>query len=127
MAGICPLVWNKNQKSKDYSHIKDLWRPSHADYTYTEKYGIRDFRGGGRSSARETIARVAAGAIAKQILEKAGVSINAFVAQVGDISIGDDYSELDFSYTESNPVRCPVPEKAEEMTLLIWVRGASFQ
>ena len=116
---ICILVWNKNQKSKDYSHIKDLWRPSHADFTYSAKYGERDYRGGGRSSARETIARVASGAIAKQILGQLGVTINAFVSQVGQIKVDDNYESLDFSLTESNDVRCPDPQKAEEMADLI--------
>lgn len=116
---ICFVVWNQNQKSKDYSHIKDLWRPSHADFTYEEKYGIRDYRGGGRSSARETIARVASGAIAKQILTQKNISINAYVSQVGHIAMDKAHSDIDFRLTESNPVRCPDPDKAQEMEELI--------
>ncbi|KAB8153603.1 chorismate synthase [Kordia sp. TARA_039_SRF] len=106
-------IHNTNQKSRDYSHIKETYRPSHADYVYDQKYGHRDYRGGGRSSARETASRVVAGAIAKQLL--ADIKINAFVASVGDISIDKPYHELDFSLTESNPVRCPDLEKAAEM------------
>ncbi len=108
------LIRNKDAKSKDYSHIKDKFRPSHADYTYQKKYGIRDYRGGGRSSARETAARVAAGAIAKQILEKLGIQVFAFVSGVGGIELQKPYQELDFSKTE-NIVRCPDPETAKEM------------
>jgi chorismate synthase len=106
-------IHNTNQKSHDYSHIKETYRPSHADYVYDQKYGHRDYRGGGRSSARETASRVVAGAIAKQMLSN--IKINAFVASVGDISLDKSYQELDFSLTESNPVRCPDPAKAEEM------------
>lgn len=106
-------IRNTNQKSKDYSHIKDVYRPSHADYTYDKKYGIRDYRGGGRSSARETACRVVAGAIAKQLL--ASVSINAYTSSVGDIFLEKPYQALDFSKTESNIVRCPDPEVAEKM------------
>ena len=116
---ICIVVWNKNQKSKDYGHIKDLWRPSHADYTYHEKYGVRDYKGGGRSSARETVARVASGAIAKQILTAKGVSIDAFVSQVGDIKLQKPVHEIDLSLIESNDVRCPDPDTAVEMINLI--------
>jgi len=112
---LCIIVWNKNQKSKDYSHIKELWRPSHADYTYQKKYGIRDYRGGGRSSARETIARVAAGAIAKQILKKKEISIDAFVSQVGHIAISQPFTDLDFSKIEDNIVRCPDLDTAIKM------------
>ncbi|TAI49822.1 chorismate synthase [Flagellimonas allohymeniacidonis] len=106
-------IHNTNQKSKDYSHIKDSYRPSHADYVYDKKYGFRDYRGGGRSSARETASRVVAGAIAKQLLSE--VSINAFVSQVGEIKLDRNYSELDFSQIESNPVRCPDPDTALRM------------
>ena len=106
-------IHNTNQKSKDYSHIKETYRPSHADYVYDQKYGHRDYRGGGRSSARETASRVVAGAIAKQMLSY--IKINAFVSSVGEISLDKSYQELDFSLTESNPVRCPDPEKAAEM------------
>ena len=106
-------IRNTNQKSHDYSHIKDSYRPSHADYVYDQKYGFRDYRGGGRSSARETASRVVAGAIAKQLLS--GVKINAFVAQVGDMRLEKDYKDLDLSLTESNPVRCPDTEMAAKM------------
>ena len=107
------IIENANQKSKDYSHIKDVYRPSHADYTYDKKYGVRDYRGGGRSSARETVCRVVAGAIAKQILK--GVEIYAYVSSVGDISIDTPVSALDFSKTETNIVRCPDTAVAEKM------------
>ena len=106
-------IHNTNQKSQDYSHIKDSYRPSHADYVYDQKYGFRDYRGGGRSSARETASRVVAGAIAKQFLKN--IKINAFVSQVGTICLRKDYKELDFSLIESNPVRCPDAEVAAEM------------
>ena len=106
-------IVNTNQKSKDYGHIKDTYRPSHADYTYDQKYGVRDYRGGGRSSARETACRVAAGAIAKQLL--AGIKINAFVDSVGDIRMETPYQELDFDQIESNDVRCPDPAFAKKM------------
>ncbi|WP_330441642.1 chorismate synthase [Flavobacterium sp. C4GT6] len=107
------IIPNTNQKSADYSHIKDIYRPSHADYVYEQKYGIRDYRGGGRSSARETASRVVAGAIAKQILPD--IQINAFVSSVGDIFIDKPYQALDFSLTESNPVRCPDETTAAKM------------
>ncbi len=110
-------IRNTNQKSHDYSHIKDSYRPSHADYVYDKKYGFRDYRGGGRSSARETASRVVAGAIAKQFLQ--GIDINAFVTQVGALKIDKAYQELDFSLTESNPVRCPDPETAKQMEAYI--------
>jgi chorismate synthase len=115
---ISIFIPNKDQKSKDYSHIKDKYRPSHADYTYTQKYGTRDYRGGGRSSARETAARVAAGAFAKMILATEGISIRAYVSQVGNITI-EDYNNLDISQAESNIVRCPDPVIAETMIALI--------
>ena len=107
------LIENTDQKSKDYSHIKDVYRPSHADYTYEKKYGIRDYRGGGRSSARETACWVAAGAIAKQLISE--IKINAFVSSVGNIFINKPYQELDFSNTESNAVRCPDTDTALKM------------
>ena len=110
-------IHNTNQKSHDYSHIKDSYRPSHADYVYDQKYGFRDYRGGGRSSARETASRVVAGAIAKQML--GNVKINAFVSQVGDMRLDKAYQELDLSLTESNPVRCPDPEMAAQMETYI--------
>ena len=106
-------IHNTNQKSGDYSHIKDSYRPSHADYVYDQKYGVRDYRGGGRSSARETASRVVAGAIAKQFLSS--IKINAFVSQVGELKLAKDNKDLDFSLIESNPVRCPDPETASKM------------
>ena len=118
----CPIgfiVWNKNQHSNDYENIRNLFRPSHADYTYTQKYGIRDHRGGGRSSARETISRVVAGALAKQALKQLGISITAYTSQVGDIKLEKDYHEYDFNVIETNDVRCPDVEKAQEMAELI--------
>ncbi|THF47868.1 chorismate synthase [Flavobacterium supellecticarium] len=111
------IVPNTNQKSDDYSHIKDTYRPSHADYVYEQKYGIRDYRGGGRSSARETASRVVAGAIAKQAMPE--IKINAFVSSVGDIFIDKPYQALDFSLTESNAVRCPDQATAEKMEAYI--------
>lgn len=113
------LIWNADARSKDYSHIAESYRPSHADYTYQVKYGVRDYRGGGRSSARETAARVAAGAVAKKLLARLGVSIHAYVSQVGELALEKKYGELDFSLVESNPVRCPDPETAERMAALI--------
>ena len=110
-------IHNTNQKSKDYSHIKDSYRPSHADYVYDEKYGIRDYRGGGRSSARETASRVVAGAIAKQFLNT--LSINAYVSAVGNIKLEADPATVDFAEIENNPVRCPDQAKAAEMEAYI--------
>ena len=115
---IALMIENEDQRSKDYSHIENTFRPSHADYTYQTKYGIRDHRGGGRSSARETAARVAAGAIAKLLLRKTGVEINAFVSQVGDI-IAPHYTSLDLTKTEDNIIRCPHPDTADKMIALI--------
>ncbi len=111
------LIKNNNQKPEDYSDIKSTYRPSHADYVYEKKYGIRDYRGGGRSSARETASRVVAGAIAKQIIPT--IKINAFVSSVGDIYLNKPYQELDFSKIESNSVRCPDSETATKMENLI--------
>ncbi len=113
------LIWNEDQRSKDYSHIAEKFRPSHADYTYQEKYGVRDYRGGGRSSARETAARVAAGAVAKLYLKKSGIDISAFVSQVGSLKLDKDYRGLDLSKTEENIVRCPDSKMAERMIALI--------
>jgi chorismate synthase len=113
------VIMNTDQKSKDYGHIADKFRPSHADYTYFEKYGIRDYRGGGRSSARETAARVAAGAIAKLMLRHYGISVQAYVSQVGDLKLEKSYLELNLSTTEDNIVRCPDSEMAEKMILYI--------
>ncbi|CAG0910005.1 unnamed protein product [Cyprideis torosa] len=114
------LIRNKDAKSKDYSHIKDQFRPSHADYTWHAKYDIRDYRGGGRSSARETAARVAAGAVAKLILRKLGVDIRAYVDQVGTIVCPLlDFEDLTLEKVESNPVRCPHLATAEKMETII--------
>jgi chorismate synthase len=115
---IAIVIENQDQRSKDYSHIANAFRPSHADYTYEVKYGNRDYRGGGRSSARETAARVAAGAIAKLLLQAIGVSINAFVSQVGELK-APHYTALDLSKTEDNIVRCPHPATAQKMIALI--------
>lgn len=109
------VIRNKDQHSGDYSNIKELYRPSHADYTYDQKYGIRDYRGGGRSSARETIARVVAGAIAKQLLASVGIQIQAFVSRVGEVQLVRSYQELDLNQVESNIVRCPDADTAERM------------
>ncbi len=109
------IIKNENQHPEDYNHINDVYRPSHADYTYDAKYGMRDSRGGGRSSARETASRVVAGAIAKLILKKFGVSINAYTSQIGEISLQKDYHQLDLSKIESNDVRCPDDLVAAEM------------
>lgn len=118
----CPIgfiVRNENQHSADYDALRDLFRPSHADFTYQRKYGIRDHRGGGRSSARVTIARVVAGALAKLALQQLGITIQAYTSQVGDIVLDSDYKLFDFTLTETNPLRCPDPEKARQMEDLI--------
>ena len=118
----CPigfLVRNTNQHSNDYDNLRVLFRPSHADYTYQQKYGIRDHRGGGRSSARETISRCVAGALAKIALKELGISIQAYTSQVGSICLDRDYKQYDLSLTESNAVRCPDIEKARQMEELI--------
>lgn len=109
-------IKNKDQKSKDYGHIQDKFRPSHADYTYEMKYGNRDYRGGGRSSARETACRVVAGAIAQLILRHHGVAIHSYVQQVGSLILLKDFDEIDFSKTFKNDVRCPDLEMAEKMS-----------
>jgi chorismate synthase len=111
------IIPNENQKTEDYSHLKDTYRPSHADYVYEKKYGIHDYRGGGRSSARETACRVVGGAVAKQIIPD--ITINAFVSSVGNIFIDKPYQDLDFSLIESNDVRCPDNESAAKMEQLI--------
>jgi chorismate synthase len=111
------VIENTNQKSHDYSHIKESYRPSHADYTYDKKYGVRDYRGGGRSSARETACRVVAGAIAKQMLK--GIEFYAYVSSVGVLKLNKPYSELDLTQTESNIVRCPDAEMAAKMETYI--------
>ncbi len=116
---ISMVIYNADAKSNDYSHIADKFRPSHADYTYHVKYGVRDYRGGGRSSARETAARVAAGAIAKLLLKHFGIEILSYVSQVGTVKVEKTYQELDFDLVENTPVRCPDLEKAAEMIDLI--------
>jgi chorismate synthase len=113
------IIWNKNQHSSDYDNMKDVYRPSHADYTYHKKYGIRDPRGGGRSSARETIARCVAGAIAKLALRPYNISIQAYTSQIGSVKLEGTYKDYDLSFTEESLVRCPDPAKAEEMEQLI--------
>ncbi|CAM1363930.1 Chorismate synthase [Tenacibaculum sediminilitoris] len=112
-ASIGFIIKNTNQKSKDYNHNTDVYRPSHADYTYDKKYGIRDYRGGGRTSARETANWVVAGALAKQLINH--ININAFTSSVGDVFMVKPYQDLDFSKTESNVVRCPDEASAEKM------------
>ena len=113
------IIKNEDAKSKDYSHVKDTFRPSHADFTYQAKYGIRDYRGGGRSSARETACRVVAGAIAQQLLIKVGIQIKAYVSTVGGIKINIPYKDLDLSTIDSNIVRCPDSDSADSMILEI--------
>lgn len=118
----CPIgfiVRNTNQHSGDYDNMRELYRPSHADYTYSYKYGTRDHRGGGRSSARITISRCVAGALAKLVLKQIGVHITAFTSQIGDISLDRDYSKYDLTQGDSNIVRCPDADKAEQMIRLI--------
>ena len=112
-------IENTNQKPTDYEHIKDTFRPSHADYTYQEKYGIRDYRGGGRSSARETACRIVGGAIAKLYLKHLNVSIQAYVSQVGNIKLVKTYQELDLSKTEESIIRCPDAATAYKMVSYI--------
>ncbi len=112
---IAFIVRNATQRSADYENLRNVFRPSHADYTYQTKYGIRDHRGGGRSSARETISRVVAGAVAKLALKQIGVEITAYTSEVGHIAIEKDYKLFDFSMIEQNIVRCPDPLKANEM------------
>lgn len=118
----CPIgfiVRNTNQHSGDYDNMRELYRPSHADYTYLYKYGTRDHRGGGRSSARITISRCVAGALAKLVLKQIGVHITAFTSQIGDISLDRDYSKYDLTQVDSNIVRCPDADKAVQMIRLI--------
>jgi chorismate synthase len=113
-------IWipNTDQRSRDYSHIADKYRPSHADYTYQAKYGLRDYRGGGRSSARETAARVAAGAVAKMILQAQGIAVQAYVSAVGDMDLSEA-TDIDLSTTEDNIIRCPSPSVATHMIDLV--------
>lgn len=118
----CPIgfiVHNTNQHSHDYENLKELFRPSHADYTYSNKYGVRDHRGGGRSSARITISRCVGGALAKLALKQLGISVYAYTSQVGDIALDKDYHLYDLSKIEDNAVRCPDEEKAKQMETLI--------
>ena len=112
---IAFLVWNKDQKEKDYDHLKDMFRPSHADFVYHKKYGHRDHRGGGRSSARETIARVVAGSFAKILLNKIGVSISSYVSSIGGVTLQKDYFDLDLSKIDGSMVRCPDEAYSEKM------------
>ncbi len=116
---IMMVVFNADQRSKDYSHIKNHFRPSHADYTYHVKYGVRDYRGGGRSSARETLARVGAGALAMQFLKQKGIEVMSYVSQVGGLRLEKPYTELDMGKIENNIVRCPDEEMADKMIKLI--------
>lgn len=109
------IIKNEDQKPQDYSHLKESFRPSHADFTYQQKYAVRDYRGGGRSSARETACRIVAGAIAKLLLKEKNISVNAFVKQVGEIKLEQNFDELDLSKTESNVVRCPDEKTATQM------------
>ena len=113
------IIQNTNQHSSDYDNLRETYRPSHADYTYQTKYGVRDYRGGGRSSARETIARVVAGAVAKLALRATGVDITAFTSQVGPIALPEHYSKYDLSTAEESIVRCPDPETSDKMETLI--------
>ena len=118
----CPIgffVPNENQHSNDYDTMRNVFRPSHADFTYQSKYGIRDYRGGGRTSARETIARVVGGAFAKMVLREKGIQITAYTSQVGNIALTKSYKEYDFNNIEKNPVRCPDIAVAEKMAQLI--------
>ena len=116
---IAFIIRNQNQHSADYEHLRNVFRPSHADYTYEMKYGIRDYRGGGRSSARETAARVVAGAIAKQFLRAKGIEIIAYTSQIGEIALEQDFVLTDTALIEQNPVRCPDKDKARQMIELI--------
>ncbi len=116
---IAIVVKNEDHKSTDYTHLKETYRPSHADFTYEAKYGVRDYRGGGRASARETTARVVAGAVAKLLLNQVGINITAYVSSVGKIEVEKNYTQLDLSKTESNIVRCPDTETANRMIELI--------
>lgn len=122
-APICMLVRNNDQRSQDYSHLKDVFRPSHADYTYQTKYGIRDYRGGGRSSARETVARVLAGAVAKLFLAQKGITISAYVSQVGPIKLSTSPEHIITENIEKSIVRCPDETVSNQMIELITETG----
>ena len=117
------IIWNKNQHSSDYDNMKTVYRPSHADYTYQTKYGIRDPRGGGRSSARETIARCVAGAIAKLALKQYGIQIQAYTSQVGPIKLAGSYQDYDLSLTEKSDVRCPDRRPPQRWNLIAEVKS----
>lgn len=119
------IVRNQNQHSNDYDNMRDLFRPSHADFTYTRKYGLRDHRGGGRSSARETISRVVGGALAKMALSQLGITVQAYTQQVGGVALPGSYEDYDLSLTETNDVRCPDADTARRMAdLILEVKGA---
>lgn len=120
---IAFLVWNRDQNPKDYQHLKNTYRPSHADFTYASKYGLRDYRGGGRASARETLSRVIGGALAKMILREYGIKITAYVRQVSAIKVTSHYQQVDFSKIEESPVRCPDPAVSEKIVDLIRSAG----
>ncbi|MBC8486410.1 MAG: chorismate synthase [Bacteroidetes bacterium] len=116
---IAFLIWNEDRDSKDYDHLKEVYRPSHADFTFEQKYGVRDHRGGGRSSARETAARVAGGAFAKLLLQREAIKITAFVSQIGNVILNKDYKYFDIKTIESSPVRCPDKDTSDRMVKLI--------
>lgn len=116
---IAFMIANSNSRSNDYGNLREAYRPSHADYVYDCKYGVRDHRGGGRSSARETAVRVCAGALAKLALRQLGISVQAYTSQVGEIGLEDNYTAYDLSLVENNAVRCPDAVKAAEMEQLI--------
>ena len=116
---IAFVIWNKDQQPADYSHLIDVYRPSHADFTFQEKFGVRDYRGGGRASARETVARVATGGFAKLLLKKTGIDIISFVQRIGPVSIEKHYTGLNFSLIEKSPVRCPELSTSEAMVSLL--------
>ncbi|MCX6352800.1 MAG: chorismate synthase [Bacteroidetes bacterium] len=125
---IALLIKNKDQRSADYTALSKIYRPSHADYTYEKKYGLRDYRGGGRASARETAARVAAGAIAKLFLNEYHIRITAYVSAVGEIKLDKPYQQLSFSMIDSHPTRCPNPEtdkRIQELILQLKAEGDS--
>jgi len=128
-APIAFLIRNKDQHSADYDELKNIFRPGHADFTYEKKFGIRDFRGGGRASARETISRVAAGAIAKKFLAKQGIKITGFVSSVGELSLANNFENINFKNIEKNIVRCPdlsIAKKMEDAILLAKKKGDSL-
>ncbi|EAT14024.1 chorismate synthase [Candidatus Sulcia muelleri str. Hc (Homalodisca coagulata)] len=113
------IIKNKDHNSKDYFNLKEIYRPSHSDFTYYKKYGIRDYRGGGRSSARETVSRVVAGAIAKQLLKIYNIFIKAYVSSIGNLNFSENYNKLDLSKIENTPIRCPDIKLSEKMIYYI--------